>query len=249
MASIVKLISDLVNQKITAAFSQKKGLLHSQKPLISFTFDDFPASSYFQALPILDKYGIKATYYVAMGLEGRNMFNESLFSKEMVAELQRNGHEIASHTFNHLRCRDIKSDELRQDLNRNNQALTELTGEPVFSFSYPFGDLSVGSKKITGQLFTSSRGIQPGINAKVVDLNLLKANKIYSQLPLSSPLGLIRQNAERKGWLVFYTHDIKSNPSPYGCTPEYFEEVVKSAVESGAEIVTVRQASGFVTLK
>ena len=53
---------------------------------------------------------------------------------------------------------------------------------------------------------------------------------------------LIDQNKQDCGWIIFATHDITDNPSPYGCTPEFFENVVKYAVESGAEVLPVIQA-------
>jgi hypothetical protein len=52
----------------------------------------------------------------------------------------------------------------------------------------------------------------------------------------------IEENASRKGWLIFATHDICESPSPYGCTPELFEQVVAWSVASGAQVVPVAEA-------
>ena len=54
--------------------------------------------------------------------------------------------------------------------------------------------------------------------------------------------GLILENAKRKSWLIFYTHDVRPEPSRYGCTPELLEAAVSSAVHSGSRILTVREA-------
>jgi hypothetical protein len=53
---------------------------------------------------------------------------------------------------------------------------------------------------------------------------------------------LIDRNKRERGWVIFATHDVSSNPSPYGCTPEFFENVVRYAQESGAQIVPVVSA-------
>jgi hypothetical protein len=53
---------------------------------------------------------------------------------------------------------------------------------------------------------------------------------------------LINHNTSCQGWLIFATHDITDNPSPYGCTPQFFDEVVKYAARSGSLLLTVEKA-------
>ena len=50
------------------------------------------------------------------------------------------------------------------------------------------------------------------------------------------------QNRRAGGWLVFSTHDISATPTPWGCTPGFFEDIVRCAVDSGARILPVAQA-------
>jgi hypothetical protein len=52
---------------------------------------------------------------------------------------------------------------------------------------------------------------------------------------------LIRENVKRRSWLIFYTHDVRSNASRYGCTPALFESVVSHAARSGTRLLTVRE--------
>jgi hypothetical protein len=73
-------------------------------------------------------------------------------------------------------------------------------------------------------------------------LNLLRANCVYGDLDEAAPLeALIAENRMRKSWLIFYTHDIRPQPSPYGCTPALFESIVACAARSGSRILTVAQ--------
>jgi hypothetical protein len=53
---------------------------------------------------------------------------------------------------------------------------------------------------------------------------------------------LMELNRRARGWLIFATHDIASEPTPYGCTPDFFERIVRSAVSSGARILPVGEA-------
>mgnify|MGYP003575749564 CR=1 FL=1 len=49
---------------------------------------------------------------------------------------------------------------------------------------------------------------------------------------------IIEENAQRKGWLVFATHDVCEAPTRFGVTPAAFANVVDWAVSSGARILT-----------
>jgi hypothetical protein len=53
---------------------------------------------------------------------------------------------------------------------------------------------------------------------------------------------LIEENARRKSWLIFYTHDVQPQPSPWGCTADLLRATVSCAVQSGSRILTVQDA-------
>ena len=46
----------------------------------------------------------------------------------------------------------------------------------------------------------------------------------------------------RKAWLILYTHDVRPDPSPWGCTPETLARLIDTAVADGFQVVTVREA-------
>jgi hypothetical protein len=52
---------------------------------------------------------------------------------------------------------------------------------------------------------------------------------------------LLTENEERQGWLIFYTHDVRTHPSPFGCTPGLLEMVVSRTMEKGFRIATARE--------
>jgi hypothetical protein len=74
-------------------------------------------------------------------------------------------------------------------------------------------------------------------------LNLLRATRLYGEIDCSQQIeDLILQNVRQRSWLIFYTHDIRSNPSQYGCTPELLKFAVSLAARSGSRILTVQEA-------
>jgi hypothetical protein len=80
-------------------------------------------------------------------------------------------------------------------------------------------------------------------NSGITDLNYLCA--FFLEKSRDNPeavKSLIDQNARARGWLIFATHDVCERPSPYGCTSEFFEQVVRWAVDSGACILPVVRA-------
>ena len=91
---------------------------------------------------------------------------------------------------------------------------------------------------------SSFRGIYRGLNGPMVDLNLLRANTLYGDTDRFAELQwLLSENERRRSWLIFYTHDVRQNPSPYGCTPSLLEKIVSVAAERGFRIAPVGEVS------
>jgi peptidoglycan/xylan/chitin deacetylase (PgdA/CDA1 family) len=165
------------------------------------------------------------------------------FRAEDLDSLLENGHELGSHTFSHVSCRAVACAEFREDVKRGSKAIEEMTGQDSPNFAYPFGHITLPAKRSLGQGIASLRSIFPGFNGPEVDLNLLRANSLYGDFNDHEWADeLIRENVERNSWLIFYTHDVDSQPSAYGCTPELLEAAVSCALDCGCRILTVREA-------
>jgi len=153
------------------------------------------------------------------------------------------GHELGSQTFQHSSCRKVSLDVFQEDVQKGIRKLQQLTGRETLHFAYPYGHVTLATKKRLGPMLTSSRSIFPGINGPELDLNLLLANRVYGDLSNSRQIeALILRNAQQKGWLIFYTHDVRPNPSEYGCTTELFEFAVSAAARTGSRILTMERA-------
>jgi peptidoglycan/xylan/chitin deacetylase (PgdA/CDA1 family) len=215
----------------------------NRAPIVTFSFDDFPRTAYSAGGEILEKYGVRGTYYTAWGL--RNTTNElgEQFRSQDVEALLEKGHELASHTFHHISCRAVSYATFADDVEDGRKAITEAAGVDSGNFAYPFGDVTFEGKRSLGPGLTSARGIFGGLNGAEIDLNLLRANSLYGGLEgMASVEELIRENAARKSWLIFYTHDVRENPSAYGCTPALFAAAVDCAMRTGARVLTVQEA-------
>lgn len=233
-----------VRRHLLSRVARREVRLSNDRPLISFTFDDFPKTALFTGGAILKNRGLVGTYYAAAGLMGTTTEVGQIFDQADLTCLIEAGHELACHTYSHVSARKLSLNSYYEEVLRGQRALAQFAGASArLNFSYPFGEVTLNAKKEVGPAMPSCRGIYPGLDGPAIDLNLLHGNSIYGGLErFPSFRSLIDNNARKKTWLIFYTHDVQTNPGPYGCTPELFEKIVKTAVESGSEIVTVAEA-------
>jgi peptidoglycan/xylan/chitin deacetylase (PgdA/CDA1 family) len=213
-------------------------------PMVSFTFDDFPRSAYTVGAPILQRFGTRGTYYVTPGLMDQVNDLGEHYSLQDLQNLVKQGHELASHTYSHLSCREVSLYSFQADVRKAKRAICDQMGiADSGNFAYPYGDVTLRAKQTLGLEMLSCRGTTPGINGPEVDLNLLHANSLYGDMTqLAVVQRSILENAARKGWLIFYTHDVCSRPSRFGCIPELLEAAVSFAAQGRANIVTVAGA-------
>ena len=213
-------------------------------PIISFTFDDFPRTALLTAGRILQEYGAAGTYYVALGLLGGDSPSGPICVKDDLIDLLQQGHELGCHTFAHCHSWNTPSDKFEASVLKNKSTLEELIpGAEFRSISYPISEPRPLTKRNIAQHFSCCRAGGQTFNAGTADLNQLSSFFLeQSRGRIQMVKDLIDRNREERGWLIFATHDVESNPSQYGCTPEFFEQMVRYAAESGARILPVAKA-------
>jgi peptidoglycan/xylan/chitin deacetylase (PgdA/CDA1 family) len=213
-------------------------------PVISFTFDDFPRSALRTGGGILKRFGIRGTYYASFGLMGRHTPTGSMFVPEDVTTLVTEGHELGCHTYAHCHSWDTEPRIFEESIVENQRALDAiLPGATFRTFSYPLSPPRIRTKRRVSTHFVCCRGGGQAFNSGTADLNYLRAyflEKVRDHPDLVK--NLIQQNRLARGWLIFATHDVADQPTPFGCTPDFFEQIVQSAVESGARILPVVRA-------
>lgn len=229
----------------TTNFSQRRVRMLNRRPLISFTFDDFPRSALFTGGAILRKHGAGATYYASLGLMDSDGPVGRIFSEQDLHLVLEQGHELGCHTFDHCHSWATAPTVYEDSIRRNREALNKLIPGAAFStFSYPRSIPRPQIKKRAQNYFSGCRGggYAP-INIEVTDLNLLNAFFLEkSRGDVTVPKSLIAENCRRGGWLIFATHDVDEKPTQFGCTPAYFAEIVRAAAVSGAAILPVGAA-------
>ncbi len=231
-----------VRRKMLCSLYRRPVPLGDQGPIVSFTFDDFPRSAYSAGGAILEQFGARGTYYVAGGLMNTSNELGELFVENDLHSLVEKGHELGTQTFRHSSGRSVSLADLQDDVQKGMQAVEDLAGHSSANFAYPYGHITLRAKKTLGPRLTSSRSVVPGLNGPEVDLNLLRANRLYGGMENAQEVeDLILENVKQRGWLIFYTHDVRTNPSEYGCTPALLEFAVSLAAKRGCRILAVQE--------
>lgn len=216
----------------------------TREPIVSFTFDDVPASALDAGATILEADGVRGTFYISGGLAGRVEPGRTMIDLAGCKELAARGHEIGCHSHAHRDLRHVDSETLVEDLARNAgylDAIDPRSGRR--NFAYPYNSGSFGKRAILANAFRTCRAGGEGINRGPTDRTFLRAVEIRQ--PQQHVLGLVRwidALIADPGWLIFFTHDIAPRPTPYGCTAPGFRLLVGYALARGCHVLTVDAA-------
>jgi len=181
-----------VHAQLNKKLFQKPYIIYhlNSKDEVLITFDDGPSPWTKQILDTLDKYQIKAVFF----LVGKNI---EKYPNE-VLEIYKRGHIIGNHSYSHspvLIFKDYKT--IRKEIDTTNKLIEKLTGFKPFLFRPPYGRYSYVMDSVIRDL-----------NMKVVlwnddseDWKLLSPNGIYFKVISQLKGGSIILFHERKNTL------------------------------------------------
>ena len=232
-------------RELAARAHRRPLALPGREPLVSFTFDDAPRTALVAGARVLERLGLRGTYYLSLGLLGSPGDSGPIGDAHDVRAVAAGGHELGCHTHDHLDAWQVPARAYLASVDRNAQHLAELLpGLRFETFAYPKSGARACVKPGLASRFRACRhGGQRG-NEGVVDRDLLAACFLDQHMRPSLTLlrHLIDRNAARGGWLIFATHDVAPEPSRWGCTPAFLAAVARHAVASGARVLPVREA-------
>lgn len=193
------------------------------KGAVSLTFDDGMESHLHIALPLLEKYGLKATFYLIAGGED---WRAKLGRWNVAAQ---DGHELGNHTTRHL-CSNQRSgvpagpdnlegvdlDTVEADILLAEERLRAVFGPVAHSFCYPCYQNHVGQGPtrqsyvpVVARHFTAARGLGLyGTNHPVsADLHYLWSWRC-DEMNAAEMIGRAEEAAAAGHWDIFTFHGI-----------------------------------------
>jgi peptidoglycan/xylan/chitin deacetylase (PgdA/CDA1 family) len=124
---------------------------------LMLTFDDGAKHLFEFAIPELKKRKMKAVFYIPTAHIGQfnswdtiqDMAQVDLMDTDDIKELDRLGMEVGSHSHHHVKL-GLLSDEkmVKEEVSLSKQIIENITGKPVYSFSYPFASVPANYKSI-----------------------------------------------------------------------------------------------------
>jgi len=112
------------------------GTTTTSSKLIALTFDDGPSSTTTQILDVLDKYNVKATFFLI-----GNQINSN--TKSILQRQANSGHELANHSYSHSDMTTMSWSAIQNEINQTNNLIKSYTGQTPKFFRPPY--ISVNS--------------------------------------------------------------------------------------------------------
>lgn len=244
-----------LRRRVARLVTQKPATLSGlRRPLLTLSFDDAPVSSAREGAEILKKHGVHGTYFISTGLSGQDSHLGEYTTADDIKALHAAGHEIACHTHTHIDCGRASARDIAEELQRNHDALRLMGLTAPRTFAYPYGDVSPAAKALLHDRYLAARALHHGLITTGSDLNQAPAVGIEGICGEQTAMTWLGKAARtRDAWLILYTHDVRDNPSDWGCTPAALDRIIDQARTMGFEIVTfeagARRAQGLPLAK
>jgi peptidoglycan/xylan/chitin deacetylase (PgdA/CDA1 family) len=213
--------------------------------LVSVTFDDGWTNQYTNALPLLQKYGVKGTFYI---ISGELNDQPDYMSPSQVKNLYNNGNEIGSHSVTHPDLTTVSQNQLINEMAGSQTTLQNLIGAPVTDFAYPYGAYNTNTINMGQQYYQSQRTVSAGLNTKdSLDLTKLKIYEVDSNITQAQVKGWVDAAIAQKSWLILVYHEVANTPTDptddlYHTTPADLDAELSYIKNSGVATETVHQA-------
>ena len=203
------------------------------RPMVALTFDDGPSARTDEILEILDKYGVKATFFVV----GANEEGDLERMQKIVAA----GHTLAIHSYSHDYKKIYASVEAYlEDFNQMFCQIYEATGVKPQIFRFPGGSVNSYNVGIHQQLIAemTRRGFV------YFDWNVANGDAVFSKIQPSSTLtanALKGVGTARRAIILMHDSSAKTT------TVEALPAIIEGYLEAGYSFAALTPSTRSVT--
>ena len=133
-AKFEQLLQYLVKKRAIFCFVSELDQYEGQSNVFALSFDDGFQDNYQYAFPLLKKYNVKATIYLATQIEGIEKLNTAQIQEMSASGLI----EFGAHTQHHVNLLKLSDEEAFAEMQASKKDVEVLVGK-CLSFAYPFG--------------------------------------------------------------------------------------------------------------
>ena len=206
--------------------------------MISITFDDGFKNNFLEALPILKKYNIKATFYVSSALVNTSDF----MTTSDLLEIQNLGNEIGSHGDTHTNLVFSLNKRCVKEIFISKKKLESL-GLKIDTFAYPYGWHNRKIRAlVTKAGYKGARAFKPyrNFNTNKTDIFALSTVAVVKNTNPKNIEKLIENNPKNT-WTILTFHGVTKNPGYWASKPEILEGIVSFINKTGQKTVTISE--------
>jgi hypothetical protein len=209
-----------------------------RRGLMTITFDDGYESQYRIALPLLQKHGLPATFYLTSSF----LDTPRYMSTRQALAVKEKGHEIGSHTVTHPHLTTLSAAAIEYETEKSKDALEELFG-PINAFASPFGEYDNRVLEKLGSHYSSHRTVNDGFNSKHnFDVHGIKVQNIRVTTTTDEVIGWLERARQEKTWLVLVYHQVDEAGESFSVTPRNFGSHLSQIKRSGIHVATMDRA-------
>lgn len=189
-----------------------------RRAAVSLSFDDARPSQVERGIPLLNSFGLRATFYVSVTALERRL--------GAWKQAVRDGHEIGNHTLHHPcsanflwkkshMLEEYTLEQMESELEAADERIESLVGVRPRTFAYPCGQKFVGRGEETrsyvplvARRFLAGRGFRDEFCNHPWRCDLAQLFGVDAdRAPFEELRGWLEQTAQCDGWLVFCGHD------------------------------------------
>ena len=219
-----------------------------EQPLITVTFDDGWESTYTQALPLLQKYGIPSTQYVLSGTAD----DKNYMSFKQMINAQKAGHDIQCHSIDHANLTTVDHAKLIKELTECKTVLDSKLHTTIKDFASPYGASNATTIAAIKKTYRSHRNTNGDITTNQADYNDVNikdhfnryniiAVTIRRETTVQELQSAIDYTIQHNGWLVLNYHQVEEGESQFGLDSKVMQEQFEVVSKAHARIVTNAQ--------
>lgn len=158
--------------------------IDKSKKMIALTFDDGPNYNTSKIIDVLNKYDIKATFFV--------LGNRAINNKDILRKMVDSGMEIGNHTYNHLLLTKYDENKIRSEIEDTSEVIYSATKKRPKLLRPSYGSVNNKIKKVANMpiiiwdidtldwKYHNSKRITSRVVNKVRDGDIILMHDIYS---------------------------------------------------------------------
>ena len=170
---------------------------------VTYSLDDLTSKQLPVAVPLFDKYGVKASLNVVTSWVKPDEWPQ-------LKAAFKNGHEVTSHTVNHKNMAMLSPEEFEMECRESQRIIRQHTGSESITLVYPY--CASAHKEISSKYYITARccskHIEPHTPADMMDISSVGVG-LESDVNKAEEFNKwVDDGVSQKGWCTFLIHGI-----------------------------------------